>query len=237
MKEFRIRENGFKEIQKRLIVTMSIMFSTIFLVVIVLPALVSDAPGRFSTLPYLTVLFGGICVFSIWTGIKRQRPLFESFVLKINDEQVVREKLNTPTIIINRNDVTKITKHANGSFSIQGKSKLNPIAIPAQIENYQLLESMLNEIKMVSILSSKTFTEKMFFPISLSGAVLMGVTFISKNETIILTCSFLIVVILSVSLVLTQMNQNIDKRTKRLSWIVLIPLAVFIGNIITRLSE
>lgn len=236
MKEFRIRENGFKEIKKRLIVTMSIMFSAIFLIVILLPAVMSEAPERFNTLPYLIVMFVGISVFSIWTSIKKQRPLFESFVLRIDDEKVVREKLNTPTLSINRNDITKITKHANGSFSVQGKSKLNPIIIPTQIEDYQLLESMLTQLKLVTVLTSKNFVEKMFIPISLSGAVLMGITYISKNETIILICSILIVSILSASLVLTQMNKNIDKKTKRLGWLVLIPLAVFVSMIISGLS-
>ena len=237
MKEFRIRENGFNEIRKRLIVTMLIIFSAIFLIIILLPVFMSEAPGSFDTVPYVGVLFAGICAFSMWTGIKKQRALFQSFVLRIDDEKVVRERLNTPTLVIHKNDIARITKHANGSFAIQGKSKLNPIVIPAQIENYPLLETMLNELRLVAVLTSKTVLEKLFIPISLSGAVLMGITIISRNETIILICSILIVLILSASLVLTQMNQNIDRKTKRLTWLVLIPLAVFTSIVIAWLTE
>lgn len=237
MHEFRTRQDGFKGIKRKLVVTLSIMFAAIFLIIVLLPALMSDDPERFKTLPFIAPLFLGILIFSLFTGIKKQRSLFESLTLKIDDEKIVRERLNTPTLTIYRNDITEIIKHANGSFVIQGKSKLNPIVMPAQVEDYQLLESMLNQIKTIKILSTKTFSEKMFIPISMSGAVLMGITFISKNEIVTLLASILIVIILLVSLFVTQLNKNIDKRTKRISWVTLIPLAAFISMIISKLSE
>jgi hypothetical protein len=237
MHEFRIRQDGFKDIKKKLVLTLSIMFTAIFLIIIVLPALMSNDPERFQTLPYLVPIFLGVFIFSLFIGIKKQRSLFESFTLRIDDEKIVRERLNTPTLTIYRNDITEIIKHANGSFVIRGKSKLNPIVMPAQVVDYQLLESMLNQIKTIKVLTTKTFLEKMFIPISLSGAILMGITFISKNETVTLISSILIVILLLASLFLIQQSKNIDKRTKRISWVTLIPLAAFASMIISKLSE
>jgi hypothetical protein len=235
MQEFRIQNNGFNEVKKRLIVTMSIMFTTIFVIVILIPALMSDDSSRLNTMPYVLLLFLAICIFSITTGIKRQRPIFESFTLKIDDEKIVREKVNTPTLTIYHNEISKITKLANGGFVVQGKSKLNQLTIPPQIENHELLEAKLNQIKTITVLTSKTFVEKFFIPISLSGVVLVGITLLSKNDIVILISSILIVIILSLSLVLTQLSRNVDKRTKRLSWLVLIPLAVSLTDVLNKL--
>lgn len=235
MQQFRTRKEGFDEIKKKLITNTTILFTIIFLVVILLPALLSNDPARFKTLPIMLPLFLAILVFSMMAGIKRQRSAFESFTLTIDDEKIVRERLNTPVLTIGRNEITKITKLANGSFCIEGKSKLNPIVIPAQMDNYQVMEDTLREVKPVTVLTSKTFAEKMALPISLSGVVLVGVIFLSKNGTVTLICSILIVAILLVSLVLTQMNKNVDKGTKRLSWMVLVPLGAFASIIIKKL--
>ena len=213
------------------------MFTVILLIIVVLPAFMSDDPGRFDTLPYLLPLFLGVVVFSIFTGIKKQRSLFESFTLIIDDEKIVRESLNTPTLIIYRKDITKIIRHANGSFVIQGKSKLNPIVAPAQMEDYRQLESMLNEIKTITVLTSRTFLEKMFIPLSFSGVIFMGLTILSENEIVTLLSSILVVLMFLVSLIVIQQNKNVDKKTKRLSWVVLIPLAAFISMIVSKLSE
>ena len=235
MQEFCVRADGFNEVKKRLIVTMTIICTVIFLVIVVAPALMSDDPARFDTLPYMAALFFGIFAFSVVTGIKRQRRIFESLKVKIDHEKIIRESLNTPPIIMKKNELRKITKHANGSFSIHGQSKFNPILIPAQIQEPQLLEQALNQLHEIAVRTSKSFLEKLFIPISLSGVLLMGITFVSKNDIVILMCSTLVLVILTASLILTQLSKNIDKRTKRLSWLALLPLAVVLNIVFDKL--
>lgn len=235
MQQFRTRREGFGEIKKKLITNTTILFTMIFLAAILLPALFSDDPGRLNTLPIMIPIFLAIAIFSIVTGIKRQRSSFESFTLTIDDEKIVRERLNTPVLTLRRNEITKITKLANGSFCIEGKSKLNTILTPAQMDDYQVMENTLNGVKPLTVLTAKTFIEKMALPISLSGVVLVGTIFLSKNGTVTLICTVLVVAILVVSLVLTQMNKNVDRRTKRLSWVVLIPLGAFASMIIKKL--
>ncbi len=235
MQSFHIRQNGFNEIKKRLILTLSIIFTSIFAIIILLPAFMSDDSESLKTLPYMLLIFVLVFIFSILSSIKKQRRIFESFTLEIDEEKIERKRLHTPDLVIYHKDIAKITKLANGSFSIQGKSKLNPIAIPAQIGDYQELETRLKQLKEVAVLTSRSFAEKMFIPISLSGAILMAVTFISKNNIVILISSILIVLILSASLIVTQLNKNIDRKTKRLSWVSLIPLLVFLSVAISKL--
>jgi hypothetical protein len=237
MLEFRIRPNGFNEIKKRLIVTMSALFGAVIFLIVLLPALLSDEPSRFDTLPYLLPLFLGVFAFSVVNGIKKQRLVFESFRLRVDDEKIVRESLHTPTLTIYRKDVKTITKSSNGSFTIQGNSKLNAIGVPAQIENVHLLETTLNQIIPVTVRTTKTFSERMFGPIALSGAGLMAVPIVSSNQTVVGISQVLVVLLLTVCLILIQQSRNVDRRTQRLSWVALIPIVAYATTIVSRWME
>ena len=224
MYEFGMRPDGFKEIRKQGIIRTGSLFLVIIAIVAILPAVMSDAPNRFDTLPILIPLLLGVMVFSISLSMKRLKPVVESFRLKIDHEKIVRGRLHTPDLIILFTDITRIIKNYDGSFTIQGQSKLNPIAVPAQIEHPDQLEKILNEIQSVEVKTSKTTLQLLAIPISLSGVFLYSVRYITTNETALLTSDILLFLILAVSLVFMQLNKNIDTRTKRLGWFVLLPL-------------
>lgn len=237
MLEFRVTPGAFKAVQKRVITMSLILFVFVILIVIIIPTMMSDDPARLDTLPIMVPLLVGALAFGTFRGLKRQRSILESFVLKIDDAKIVREQLNTPTITIYRSDVSLITKYSGGSFSIRGRDKLSPIGIPSQIDNCQLLEATLNDIKPMNVLTSKTWLEKLFIPISLSGLVLFGIMTISENEAVSLVCSALLVIGLTACLVVIQRSKNVDKKTRRLSWITLIPILAFLTGIISKLLE
>jgi hypothetical protein len=237
MLEFRVPPNAFKAVQKKAVITSLILFSFVVLIVIILPTLMSNDPARFDTLPIIVPLLLGAAGFGIFRGLKRQRAIFESFVLKIDDEKIVREQMNTPTLTIYRIDVVSITRHSSGAFAIRGKDKLNPIGIPSQIDNYKLLEDTLSQIRPMNVLTSKTWLEKMFIPLPLSFVVLTGIIILSENETVNIICHVLIVVMLTACLILVQLSKNIDKKTRRLSWVGLIPLTAYLSVIINRILE
>ena len=157
MQQFTVRPSSFKEIQNKIIKIVAFLFGGILFFVVVLPTLMSDDPSSDHTLPYMIVLFGCVSVFSIWNGMKRQKALFESFKLIIDDEKITRERMNTPVIVIYKKDVQRIIKTSAGAFCIEGDSKLNAIGIPSQIDNYELLEKTLNEIKPLTVRTKRTF--------------------------------------------------------------------------------
>ena len=76
MQQFTIRSNSFKEVQNKIIKIVAFIFGGILFFVAVLPALMSDDSSHDRTLPYMILLFGGVSVFSIWNGMKRQKALF-----------------------------------------------------------------------------------------------------------------------------------------------------------------
>ena len=93
MQQFTPRPNSFGEIRKKIIVMMSIIFGGIIFIVMVVPYLLSDKSLTHgpTTWPYAIVLLVAIMGYSLFKGLKRQQANFESYILKITDEALVRE--------------------------------------------------------------------------------------------------------------------------------------------------
>lgn len=237
MPQFSFRTAGFEEIKKKLIVRMSIVMGTIFVIIIVVPAFMTDEPGRLQTLPYMGLFFMGIYAFSMFNALKRQRRILNSITVTIDDEKITFEKYDTAPLSINNKDIVSITKSSGGSFTVLGQSKLNPIGIPSQMNDYAILESTLNQIRPVIVLTSKTWMEWLTIPIALSGGILIAIFYLSTNNILKLIFAILIVLILSISLALIQLSKKLDRRTKRISWISLVVIVVFITNLIIILDK
>lgn len=239
MHQFTPRPDSFKEIRKKIIVMMLIILSGIVFIVLVVPVILSDKNSSDdpTTWPYVLVLLTGVMGFSVFNALKRQKANFESYVLKITDEALVREAINVPTITLPKTEVREIIKNANGSFTIVGERRINAIGVPPQIDNPEKLEQLLNEIKTVNVKASRSWLERLLIPISLSGAALMMTTFLASNKIIVFASGLTVVVILVYSMIVIHQSKNIDQRIKRMNFIMIVPLLAVIAAIILKLMS
>ena len=106
----------------------------------------NDQRGRdafVTVLPIIIPLILGALGFGLHLGIKRQRAVFENYVLRVEDSGVTREQGNTPTLHLAKEEIREIVKTSAGAFIVKGKSALNMIIVPAQIENPDVVEEQL----------------------------------------------------------------------------------------------
>src|SRR5262245_57976252 len=119
MQQFRIKQDGFKEIKKQ---TLMRVAPIIFLAAAGGAAIASinskDNESNVAILPIFIPLIVVSVGIGLYRGLNRQKALFESFVLTIADNLITREQLNTPTVSIYFNDIQLIKKNKNGSFII-----------------------------------------------------------------------------------------------------------------------
>lgn len=235
MQQFSVRPNSFKEIQKRLIRMMAILFGGVVFSVLVLPSFISGEPIDLVTFPILVVLFGAVFAFTIWSSVKKQKELFESFKIIIDDDKIKRERLNTPELVIYKREVKRITKSVEGNISIEGNDKWNPIVVPAQIENREDLERILADISTIIVLTKKAVWQKFFVPISMSGAGLFLATFYVTNKYVSMVCGLLLLAVIGFSFVVMVTNKNIDKRTKKMGYLSLIAIVPMIYAICVKI--
>gem|GEM_PF-5461625 len=198
------------------------IFAGLFLVAIILPSIIRNDPDRWLLVPWILAVFVVITVFTTWAALRRNRRSFETYKLMIDDEKIVREQFDTPTITIYKRNITDIVKNADGSFTVTGDNDLNAIGIPSQIDRYHRLEEELRRIRSIHSKNVKSFAEKMFVPVSLFAGLLIAVTTMTENTMVDLICSGLLVTIMTFGMAVILVTKNVDKKTKRLSWIFVV---------------
>ena len=151
MQEYKIRQDGLKEIKKQMLVrTIPIMLIAVTVGITISVVNSKDNSSDVNILPMTIPFFAVVVGLSLYRGVNRQRSLLESYQLVLTNNLVTREQLNTQTISIYFNDIKEIVKNKNGSFIIKGKDPTDLIAIPAQIENYTEIENILARITPVA---------------------------------------------------------------------------------------
>jgi hypothetical protein len=233
---YKIKPDGFKEIRKQ-ILAKSIPLGVVALIVgLGIPSFNSNnQTDQASVLPIVIPICLGALAFGLYKGVNRQKKLFQSYVLTITENEIIREQSNTPSINISHSDITSISKNANGSFKIKGKSAQDVIGVAAQIDNYEQLERSLSQIRILEIKSKSSFEQKLIFPLALATLGLMATVYLATNKIIVGLSGAIMVGLLSWSFIQIQRNKNIDIKTKRGSYWIILVLFSIIAVTITKL--
>lgn len=237
MEQFKIRKDGFKEIRKATLmkivpIALLVTFSGVAISLYNTNGQQSDV----NILPFVIPFLLGIIALGLYIGIKRLKGIFDSYVLTIDNNGITREQLNTPTITILNADISEIVKNSNGGITIKGNSNLNVIGVPSQIENYENLEKMLSEIKQISTKPSKPFLQKFKALLSILTIGLMAAIYISNDKTIVAVCGTVLLAVLGYSFFETQRSKNIDSKTKKGTWWIILVFAGIVGLIYFKLT-
>lgn len=231
MEKFKTKQDGFKEIRKAIII-IGIQTSLLatFGGLVIFHFNTNGQHSSVSILPFFIPMVLGVIAFGLYIGIKRQKVIFDSYILTIDNSGITREQYNTPKITIPNEDISEIVKNLNGSFTIKDKSSLNVIGVPSQINDYEKLEKLLSDIRQISIKKSEPFLQKFRGLLSILTVGLMVAVYISTDKIIIGVSGAVLLTILGNSLFEIQRSKNIDNKTKKVMW-WLILLIVTIGGV------
>jgi hypothetical protein len=230
MEQFKIKQDGFKEIRKAILIkTIPISLLAVLGGIVISHFNSNGQQSDVNVFPVLIPIMLGTLAFGLYRGIKRQKEIFESYRLTLDDNGITREQYNTPTITISIAELREITKNPNGSFTIKGNSTANVIGIPSQIEEYEKLEKSLSEIRQISTKSSESILQKFQGLFSILTIGLMGAVYISKDKIIVGVSGTVLLVILGYSFIETQRSKNIDSKTKKGMWWLILVAASIVG--------
>ncbi|MGH2666384.1 hypothetical protein [Flavobacterium sp.] len=230
MEQFKIRQDGFKEIKKALLIkSMPILILAAFGGLAISYFNSNEQQSSINTLPFTIPFILGILAFGLSRGIKRQKEIFESYLLIIDNNDITREQHNTPRITISITNLNEIIKNSNGSFIIKGNSSVNVINIPSQIGDYEKLEKSLAQLKQISTKHSEPFLQKFRGLSSILAIGLMATVYISKNKIIVGICGTILLVVLAYSFFEILKSKNIDSKTKTGMWWILLVIASIIS--------
>jgi hypothetical protein len=237
MQTFKIRQDGFKEIKKQMLIrTIPIVLIAVTVGIVISPINSKDKAEDINILPIIIPLVAASVGFGLYRGVNRQKALFESYTLTITNNLITREQLNTPTISIYFNDIKEIAKHKNGSFTIKGKDAVDLIGIPAQIDDYTQLETALQQIQPIVAKNQVSFIERYQ---SLTGLVTVGLmlcVYTVNNKIIVALTGSTLLALMIWSFIKIRGSKNIDSKTKRSVWWVALVLASVIAVMFFKLT-
>ncbi|HUP11969.1 MAG TPA: hypothetical protein VM187_07155 [Niastella sp.] len=249
MLTFKIRPDGLREIKKKILVR-GIPFSLASLGIAYVVSTAGTAGNNDNIKPVSyygdtstdliisvipIVVFIAVITFSFIRTLKRVKKIFESYELTISDNLIAREQLNTPTISIYLTEVQEIIKRKNKAFIIRGKTARDMILVPAQIENYEQLEIALEQIKPVTNKGKTISWMKAQALLALAGLGLMVCVYTFENKIIVGVSAVLFAGIYVYSFIQTQKSKNVDYRTKRFRWVILLVVASIVGTAVMKL--
>jgi len=223
MEEFKTRADAFKELNRKILIrTAPILLVAVFAGITLSHFNMKEQQGDVNVYPFVIPFCLAVVGVGLYRGVTRRKKIFNSYTLTFDNNIITREQYNTPTISILYDEVTEIIKGSNGSFTIKGKSAINVIIIPAQIENYEKLEKLLSEIKPFTLPVNRPLLKKSIAILPLLAIGLMAVVYLSNNKIIVLICGISTLIMLGYSFYSIQTNKNIDFKTKRSSWWVIV---------------
>ena len=86
MQQFKIRQNGFKEIRKNILLKSIPIFVILIIFIVVTGTINSRNKAEdINTLPFIIPIILGAAGFGIYRGIKKQAALFASYTLSISN--------------------------------------------------------------------------------------------------------------------------------------------------------
>ncbi|MBK9568176.1 MAG: hypothetical protein IPO37_24375 [Saprospiraceae bacterium] len=178
----------------------------------------------------------GALAFGLYRGVNRQKEIFDSYRLTLDNNAITREQHKTPTITISNTDVIEIVKNSNGSFTLKGNSPVNVIGVPSQIDDYEKLEKSLAEIRKISLKSSEPFLQKFSVLLSILTIGLMSAVYISKDKIIVGVSETILLLVLGYSFFEIQRSKNIDSKTQKGMWWLILVTVSFIGVMYYKLT-
>jgi hypothetical protein len=237
MEQFRIRQDGFKDIRKAMLIrTIPLaLFAAVGGLAIGYynsAGQEGDNTGLLVSIPFILL----VLAFGLYRAVNRQKEIFNSYRLTIEQDGIRREQQNTPTIYISNTDLNEIVKHLNGSFTIKGNSSVDVILVPSQVENYEKLENLLSGLKPISAPATLPFLQKIRGLASVVVIALMAAVYISKDKMIVGVCGTLLLIAIGYSLFEIQRNKNVDHKTKRGMWVLIFVIASVIGVMYFKLT-
>ncbi len=235
--EFQIKENGFKEVKKAMLIkSIPILILAAGAGVAISYLNPNGPPSDVNVFPFVIPIIIGALVFGLLKGINRQKGLFESFKLIINENEIIREQVNTPTISIAYNDVKSIIRNPNGILTIVGNSTSDIIGVPSQINNLEKLEQLLTQVQPITDSDKKSWLVKYKGLIIILMLGLMACVYISKDKLLVGLTGTILILFFGYSFYEVRRNKNIDKKTKNGMWWLLLALFFIIGNMYFKLT-
>jgi len=232
-RRYATRPGGFEEIRREMVLRMTLVMAISTIVVYTVLFYKNGLIGGWvGVVPYLFPL--GAMIYALVNAIRKQRILFESFVLTVEDDAFLRQQKNMTDLRILKKDVKSITRNSKGIITIKGAGFQDVIAIPAQMEMRQQMEQELAAISPITFGNPPVWKKALGVAGLFAFLGVAGLAFTATSKTVVAVSGILFSAGFAFAIIFAARSKHLEKRLRWGLLLAFIPWLSFSSAIYSR---
>jgi hypothetical protein len=232
MKKYKIIiEQAKKGNRKALMIRHFLIIPILFVIAIIGVSYLNDDGIRYPVIVPVILLLGIMDVKAYRKNSRLLEDYYKSFEIELLESSIKKCQMNIPDVEILKSDITSIVEIKKSGIAIKTQDKYNAIFVPNSIEEYVDIKEKLSQWMEIT---SKEAKWSVWIQIisSIGAAIGMGIVLYSNNVYIVTPIAIVMIIMLAWNLFTIQTNPHIAKKTKRISWVILLILYQFTYKVI-----
>jgi hypothetical protein len=229
MKQFTLKPEAGKKLRRAIYLR---LLATILFAVAAMALLQLTGSWFFSSPPISGLIIGSAFLFTSYLfDLRKAARTASSYKLTVSDDALSREIKKTKTLCIMARDVRFITRYDDGSYIIIGNDSLNPIKVPAGIEQPEELELMLTTMTNQTIRSQNFQWYKLIVLFTVLFLSIVVALF-SENKYIGTIFGLLVIGTIVYCWTVVQLGKDYDRKLRLVSHVTLVLVIAVAARII-----
>ena len=231
MKTYRLSSEAIKKFSRRILWTIPIVIGGLFV------SMIFIAKIRLDWFLVVIPLFFGLILFSVifYFSRKQQREFWGAYALVLKDDSLLQKQEGMADIEISRGEITSLGKGPGGILIVKTASRYKKIAIPKELDGFEELKTILEQWRPLGSATSQRFEQMLTGISTFAFIVLHNFRGWIEDQRYLIFADLAFAIAMLWTCVETQRNPYVDARTKRISWLVVLPVLFAMYDLYRRL--
>jgi len=166
----------------------------------------------------------GLVAFGGRKGMRAQIERYRSYTIVVGEDALERRMEGFPPVRLALAEITRGVRIPGRGLTLYAQGPRPALYLPAALEDFEALAAWLERGKTFEVRPARRWRMGLVFLAMLLPTAALAVTLTATSRAVILACGIPAILILAASLFLTVSSPQLDRRTRRQMWWVLLPL-------------
>ncbi|MFY9824289.1 MAG: hypothetical protein WAM82_23135 [Thermoanaerobaculia bacterium] len=187
--------------------------------------------GDWTIAAVMIVLFSGMIGVTVKKGLQKQMDGFRTFRIVLDDDSITRIQDGLPDITLRGAEIRRIVEVTGRGIGVYGQGMLQQFNIPWEIEGFERLRQRLEQWQPVVSKEPKSYSTYLIALAVLAPLAGLVVVETAQSKAVILGVGIPVLVVYAFCGVVMFRSPNVDKRSRKVAWLMLLLILVLVVKI------
>ncbi|OOQ60324.1 hypothetical protein [Mucilaginibacter pedocola] len=174
------------------------------------------------TTMFTILFFAVVLAFSFWRALQKQKAVYNSYLLTIDDGYIVKEQATLNTGRLKLGLIEIIEQDEFGNLFVSDAQKQSIVVVSANIESYAEVKELLGAFKPITTRKKINIFQKYWFVTVSVPCILMVVVYISDSKIIVAAAGIPLIAVMIWGIYKIRTNKHFANKSKPSIWMLLI---------------